>query len=640
LQSSGTYSCSDATNGTYRADGLQVDENGLYSAAFYRKKAGTTAEIKEVHAGSGALAATTSAGASIPQPGLWIVDAEATGKPGRGFQIDLQNRTLVFTYYGYKFGGAPTFFLASGPLTDAGSFEAQLMEYQGGTTLGGPQQDAVAKNSAGLVSVRFVSPTAGLITFPGEPEKSISRFSFADTSVRLKSGNFDGVTYGISSSPDSTKFTFSLSNGSLTLTRAATIAGTCTFNGTYTLAGTALQSSGTYSCSDATNGTYRADGLQVDENGLYSAAFYRKKTGTTAEIKEVHAGSSALAPAALITTLPRMRGFQIGANAGWSNKADSRWQNLSSATESGANVVRLFLEQYEPTTGAAFPGATLTDRVNASLNSYGDLVETLLAKNMIVILALDTYFTYPASHTWPDDGATLWSNPKAQQEVVDMWASLATRYKGRSGLIFDLMNEPHGVSAAELKDDHLVARTQWDALSKRTISVVSQTDSQRSMLVEPIWGEAPYLKYLTPSDNARVIYSFHYYNPHNFTHQGIPGWPAAGTVNYPSTTRDKDTAPLKIWDKTTVQNDLQVAKDFAVKNNVRVVLGEAGVMRSAPAADRLSWATDVLGVAESMGFDVVWFQYDGWGVPSTFRTGWSWENSELDSLLRDFFKKN
>jgi endo-alpha-1,4-polygalactosaminidase (GH114 family) len=240
------------------------------------------------------IACLGTAHAAIPQPGLWIVDAEATGKPGRGFQIDLQNRTLVFTYYGYKFGGAPTFFLASGSLSDAGVFESQLMEYQGGTTFGGPRQDAVATNSAGLVSVRFVSPTTGLVTFPGEAEKSISRFSFADTSVRLKSGNFDGQTYGITAPPvtsDSTKFTFTVSNGSLTLSRATSNTGTCVYTGAYTLAGTALQSNGTYSCSDASNGTYRAEGLQVDENGLYSGAFYRKKAGTTSEIKEVHAGA-------------------------------------------------------------------------------------------------------------------------------------------------------------------------------------------------------------------------------------------------------------------------------------------------------------------------------------------------------------
>jgi hypothetical protein len=228
--------------------------------------------------------------AAIPQQGLWIVDAEATGKPGRGFQVDIQNRTLVFTYYGYKPGGAPTFFLASGSMTDAGFFEAQLIEYQGGRTFGGPPQDAVVSASLGAVTLRFLSPTTGLVTFPGEAEKSISKFSYADTAVRFKPAVFDGLTYGGAFGSDHTTFTFSVANGTLALTREAFFMGTCMFTGGYTPAGAALQSTGTYKCSDFSDGTYRAEALQVDENGLYTGVFYKKKTGTSTEYKEEHVG--------------------------------------------------------------------------------------------------------------------------------------------------------------------------------------------------------------------------------------------------------------------------------------------------------------------------------------------------------------
>ena len=74
--------------------------------------------------------------------------------------------------------GTPTFYLSAGAYRN-GTYSGQLGQYRNGRHLGSGARDGVATGSAGVVSMRFVSGTQGFITFPGEAEKSISRYSFA-----------------------------------------------------------------------------------------------------------------------------------------------------------------------------------------------------------------------------------------------------------------------------------------------------------------------------------------------------------------------------------------------------------------------------------------------------------------------------
>ncbi len=127
------------------------------------------------------VAALMSAGlaqAFAPQAGTWVVDAENNGQPGRGFGLDVQNSTLVMQMYAYESNGNPTFYLSAGQYKN-NAYSGQLNQYRGGRYLGSGDRNGAEAGSAGTVSMRFTSGTTGFITFPGEQEKAISRFSFA-----------------------------------------------------------------------------------------------------------------------------------------------------------------------------------------------------------------------------------------------------------------------------------------------------------------------------------------------------------------------------------------------------------------------------------------------------------------------------
>jgi dienelactone hydrolase len=114
---------------------------------------------------------------TLPETGLWAVDAEVDGSPGRGFQVDARSGTLVLTFYGYEPEGAGRFWLAAGAY-GSGSFSGTLTAYDGGSAFGGAYQAAHAAGGAGPVALSFLSATKGTITLPSESPKAISRFVF------------------------------------------------------------------------------------------------------------------------------------------------------------------------------------------------------------------------------------------------------------------------------------------------------------------------------------------------------------------------------------------------------------------------------------------------------------------------------
>lgn len=110
----------------------------------------------------------------IPTDGLWSIDAENTGQPGRGFQVETRNGVLAFTYFGYQGVGTSVWYLATGTYAN-GSFAADLIRYSGGTVLGGLFNPAIAVGNVGQVQLSFSSATKGTITLPGEVAKPISK---------------------------------------------------------------------------------------------------------------------------------------------------------------------------------------------------------------------------------------------------------------------------------------------------------------------------------------------------------------------------------------------------------------------------------------------------------------------------------
>lgn len=116
--------------------------------------------------------------AFTPEAGLWAINTEQTGQPGRGFKLDIQGSTVVITVYAYETDARPQWYLAVGALAN-NRVTASLEKYTGGTPLGATYRPATFVGSAGNLTLHFSSATAGVLTLPNERPQSVSRVNFA-----------------------------------------------------------------------------------------------------------------------------------------------------------------------------------------------------------------------------------------------------------------------------------------------------------------------------------------------------------------------------------------------------------------------------------------------------------------------------
>src|SRR5262249_60160923 len=131
---------------------------------------------------------------------------------------------------------------------------------------------------------------------------------------------------------------------------------------------------------------------------------------------------------------------------------------------------------------------------------------------------------------------------------------------------------------------------------------------------------------------ANVIYTFHFYLPHIFTHQGATWgralWRHLAAVPYPSTPDNvapvaggltDDVSKLLVtrygheqWSGARIRAEIEQIAAWAKKRDVRVMCNEFGVYRRvATASDRMRWIADVRTALEIHGIGWALVGYAG-----------------------------
>ncbi|MHC4198629.1 MAG: glycoside hydrolase family 5 protein [Planctomycetota bacterium] len=245
----------------------------------------------------------------------------------------------------------------------------------------------------------------------------------------------------------------------------------------------------------------------------------------------------------------RLRGFNV---LWWANP-DA--EAASDVKEIGANCVR-YMFGYKPA-GRFHP---------ALLPPIGKHVRHFTRRGLWVI---------PTVHRFEQkkgDGlGTPWNTPALQREFLDMW----THVIGELGddprvAAWEPLNEPHDVEAGPLM-----------AWYREVVAHVRRLDPTRPVVVEGKGYSNPkemqdYLKLDVPN----VIYSFHMYSPHRFTHCKGDEPP-----EYPGK-----------WGKDYLAGEIGAAVRFREKHDVPVYCGEWGAMTGAPGHER--WLRDVASILE------------------------------------------
>jgi len=197
---------------------------------------------------------------------------------------------------------------------------------------------------------------------------------------------------------------------------------------------------------------------------------------------------------------------------------------------------------------------------------------------------------------------SLWTDPAAQSKFVEVWRKIAARYKGDQRIWgYDLVNEPVDDNVAEGCED-------WQSLALSAGRAARAIDSHCTLIIEPPhWGSPEGFVGFQPLPLTNVVYSFHMYNPHEFTHQGVFG--PSEPIRYPGRIAGA------MWDKAALERSMGPAAEFARRYRVHMYVGEFSAIRWAPGAE--TYLDDLIGILENHGWDWSYHafrEWEGWSV--------------------------
>ncbi|MCC5843076.1 MAG: cellulase family glycosylhydrolase [Verrucomicrobia bacterium] len=263
-----------------------------------------------------------------------------------------------------------------------------------------------------------------------------------------------------------------------------------------------------------------------------------------------------------------------------------------------------------------------------------DYIDTLLplCEELGLRVLIDVH-TPPGGITGRDH-MRLFSEQAFQDTLIRVWEHIARRYKGHPAIWgYDLLNEPlEGPVAEGLMD--------WQALAGELAARIRAIDAERTLVVQAAPGGGPKaLVDFTPLPQPNIVYSFHFYEPHEFTHQGVYDTRTVGQT-YPGTLREQ------VWNKETLRGIMQLVAEWQREHHVHIYVGEFSAIRWAPGDSALNYLRDCIDLFESFGWDWAYHafrEWQGWSVEhGTDKQDLSvqTEPGSRKRLLMNWFEKN
>ena len=223
-----------------------------------------------------------------------------------------------------------------------------------------------------------------------------------------------------------------------------------------------------------------------------------------------------------------------------------------------------------------------------------------------------------------EESVTIFDSPELQDRFVALWLELERRFCDTEYVIFELLNEVREVDPEA-----------WNDLAQRTINEIRKLNKSRKIIVGPICYNNPNkLDKLRVYDDENVIYTFHVYDPSEFTHQqSVLHWkhlyynrkmeyPCDDIEKYREFYRLVHNNPnayshIERLDINYMREILQAAIDFKNAHPDKILwCGEFGTIRHADMKSRENWMRDVITILKENDIP-----YSVWNYLSTPNDG-------------------
>jgi aryl-phospho-beta-D-glucosidase BglC (GH1 family) len=327
--------------------------------------------------------------------------------------------------------------------------------------------------------------------------------------------------------------------------------------------------------------------------------------------------------AGLRTAFARAQHLKRGINAsGWfaqhAGDYSAAWTDIYTDSEDIALIAKMGFDNVRLSVDAtpleAWPRGA--DGLNAEFLSRLDkAVDTMLADGLAVTIDVHPESAYKLRVKTTDDGVDMF---------VMLWRRLAAHYSGRDPerVFFEIMNEP------EVSDPY-----RWAGIQARVAAAIREVAPRQTIIATgPNYSDIVDLLKMHPLEDGNVIYNFHFYDPHEFTHQGA-GWGAAWWVYehgipYPATENSMAELVKEVpdlvnryqlenywldhWDGHRIRLLVDEGAAWGQLNGVPLICNEFGVFRDhSEPSSRNAWIKDVRTALEADGIGWAMWDYRG-----------------------------
>jgi endoglucanase len=210
------------------------------------------------------------------------------------------------------------------------------------------------------------------------------------------------------------------------------------------------------------------------------------------------------------------------------------------------------------------------------------------------------------------------------ERFADFWTTVAQHYASwdPDRVFFEILNEP------EMRDAY-----RWYGVEAKLAAAIRRGAPSNTIIATGAnWDNDDDLLFLEPLPDPNVIYVFHFYEPHIFTHQGATWgayyWHWLKGLHYPSSPENAAQVATLVpeardrmqvirygqdhWDASRIEAEINQAADWAKQRGVPLICNEFGVFRyfSDP-QDRATWIKDVRTALERHNIGWAMWDYSG-----------------------------
>jgi hypothetical protein len=221
-------------------------------------------------------------------------------------------------------------------------------------------------------------------------------------------------------------------------------------------------------------------------------------------------------------------------------------------------------------------------------------------------------------HPESDFKAQLAKDDDSVEQFADFWRALAAHYSTwDADRVF-----------LEFTD-----RYRWLGVQAKLAAAIREGAPQHTIIAAGArWSDDDELVFQEPLHDSNIIYNFHFYEPHIFTHQGATWgayyWHWLRGLKYPSSPESAERAAALVpdevdrlqvirygrdhWDAARIESEIKQAAEWARRREVPLVCNEFGVYREySDPQDRAAWLHDVRTAFERNGIGWTMWDYSG-----------------------------